>query len=167
MTGQSRGRRAKWVRVAVVAGVAVAAHVLGGTSAQAASINAPAASDIVLAGFTSERLPAYFKISSDGKVLLASGIALRMPCTSGVQLVVPDAFAHIPIAANGRLHISFTPPTTIQNGVTTSATDTLTARLNPAHSTLSGSWRLKVHVSMTNGQSVACDTGPVHFSATK
>jgi hypothetical protein len=166
MTGQSRGRSGKWLRVAIVVGLAVAVHALNGSSAQAAPAKASASSDIVLAGFTSEQLPAYFKISSDGKALLSSGIAIRMGCTSGAQPVWPDAFAHIPIAANGRLHVSFTPPTTTQSGVTTSATDTLTAHLNPAHSVLTGTWHLSVHVTLANGQSVSCDSGRVRFTAT-
>src|SRR6185437_12976960 len=113
-----------------------------------------------------QRLPAFFKISGDGRALLSSGIAIRLQCTSGGQLVVPDAFAHIPIAADGRLHISFTPPTTTQNGVTTSGTDTFTARVAATHSKLTGTWRLKLHFSMASGTSTACDTGLVHFSAT-
>lgn len=166
MTGQSQGQWGKWLRVAVVVTVVIAVHSLGSGSAQAASIDASATSDTVLAGFSSQRIPAFFRVSSDGRVLLASGIALRMGCTSGVQLVVPDAFAHIPIAANGRLHISFRPPTTTQNGVTTNATDTLTARLDPAHSKLTGTWRLQVHLSAANGQNMKCDSGPVRFSVT-
>ena len=61
---------------------------------------------------------------------------------------------------------SFTPPTTTQNGVTTSETDTLTAHLNPARSALTGTWRLKLQATMASGQSVSCDSGPVHFTAT-
>jgi hypothetical protein len=163
MTGQSRGNRGRWLRVGLVVGAAIAAHVVGGNSAQAASINKP---HPVLAAFTSQGLPVFFKISGDGRVLLSSGIAIRLGCTSGAQPVVPDAFAHIPIAANGRLHTSFVPPTTTQNGVTSSGTDTLTARLNPAHTSLTGTWRLKVHVSMSSGQTVSCDSGPVRFTAT-
>jgi hypothetical protein len=165
MTGQCWGQRRTWLGVALVVTVVIALQALGAGSAQAAG-DPSAPRSIVLAGFTSQRLPVFFKISGDGRVLVASGIAIRLRCTSGGQLVVPDAFAHIPIAANGRLHISFSPPETTENGITTNATDTFSARLDPTHSKLTGTWRLKLHFSMASGASVACDTGLVHFDAT-
>ena len=161
MNGQCRG---KWLRMAVVLTVVVVMYAIGGGWAQAAA--APASAADVFGGFTSQRLPAFFKISADDRVLMASGIALRLKCTSGVILVVPDAFDHVPIAANGTLHTTFTSPTTIQNGVTTNGTDTLKASLGAGRSTLTGTWRLQVELSAANGQSMKCDSGPVRFTAT-
>lgn len=120
----------------------------------------------MLAGFTSQRLPAFFKISGDGRVLLTGGIAIRMNCTSGATLVVPDAFGQLPIAADGRLHTSYTPPATVRNGVTYHSSDTLTAGLASNHSNLNGTWRLRLRLSAANGQSMTCDSGPVRFTAT-
>jgi len=180
MKGRIQVRHVKWLRVAFAVTVVIIAHALHGGSAQAATIDLrPAASariaaasdpastsDVVLAGFTSQRLPAFFKISGDGRVLLAGGIAIRLRCTSGATVIVPDAFARIPIT-NGRLQTSYTPPTTIENGVTTTGTDTLKARLSPTRSELNGTWRLRVHVSADGGQNMRCDSGPVHFAVTR
>lgn len=162
MKGQFLSRRAKWLRVAFTVTLVITAHLLGGGSAQAAT-----ASDMVFAGFTSQHLPAFFKVSSDGRVLLAGGIALELSCASGGNLVVPDAFAHIPIAANGRLHTSYTSPTTISNGVTSSGTAALKARLGPTHSELVGTWRLQLQFGPAGGQRTHCDSGPVRFTATR
>jgi hypothetical protein len=169
----------KWLGVGFAIAVVIAAHALGDGSAKAAELrplgtaqvaaagNASATGEIVLAGFTSQRLPAFFKLSGDGRILLASGIAIRETCTSGTQAVVPDGFAHIPIGAGGRLHTTFVPPTTTENGITSGGIDALTASFDPAHSTLTGTWRLKLHVSMANGQSTQCDSGPVRFAASR
>lgn len=164
----SQRRRGRWLGVAFALIVAVAAHGLGGGSAKAASIDVRSsrARPVVLAGFTSQHFPVFFKIAGDGRVALTSGIAIRMKCNSGAEVVVPDEFVHIPIGANGTLHASFVPPTTTQNGVTSGGTDTLTARLARTHSSLTGTWRLKVHVSMAGGQTVVCDSRPVRFTAT-
>jgi hypothetical protein len=162
MKGRIQDRRAKWLRVAFAVTVAITAHLLNGGSAQAAT-----ASDMVFAGFTSQHLPAFFKVSSDGRVLLSGGIALQLRCSSGANLVVPDAFGHIPIGANGTLHTSYTPPTTIENGITSSGTDTLKARLGPTHSELGGTWRLEVGFGPAGGQTTQCDSGPVRFTATR
>lgn len=164
MTGHSWKRRRTWIRLALAVTAAIVGHAFGGASAQAAPIDSRP--DIVLAGFTAQHLPVFFKVSDDGRVLLASGIALKLGCTSGSTLGVPDAFAHIPIAANGRLHTTYAPPTTTQNGATYSETDALTGGLNSAHARLTGTWRLKWHITMASGQSVMCDTGLVHFSVT-
>jgi hypothetical protein len=180
MKAHSKGRRTRWLRVAVVAGMLIASHVLNGGSAQAASPrlrplgeatmasagNPSGASAIVLAGFTSQNYPLFFKITSDGRMLVTGGVALNMTCTSGAQFVIADAFVKVRIRGNGRLHATFTsPPTAGQNGDTVSGTDTLSAKLGPRHTQLSGVWQLSVHYGFTNGMNDQCDSGPVRFAA--
>jgi hypothetical protein len=96
MKGRIWGRPVMWIRVGIVV-AAVAVLVLdGGGAAQAA-----APSGITLAGFTSQNLPSFFKITGDGRRLTVGSIALNMTCTSGSQVLVPDVFARVPISANG------------------------------------------------------------------
>lgn len=160
MKGRIQSRRAKWIRAAFVVAVVIAAHALNGSSAQAATIPPRT---IVLAGFTPQHYPVFFKISSDRKMLLAGGIAISMTCTSGATVVVPDAFARIPIHPNGTVHAAFSSPTIVTNGTTTQGNDALSARLNPKHSQLSGTWQLAVNYGFADGTSDHCDSGPVHF----
>lgn len=155
----------KWLRVAFVLSAVIAVHALGG-SAQAAPIGG-GSQNIVLAGFTSQQYPAFFKVSANAKTLTMSGIALNMTCTSGAQFVLQDSFARIKISPSGRLHISVSIPQTAgANGNTYSGTDSLTGRLGTRHTELSGTWHLQVNYSFTNGMSDQCDSGPVRFNAT-
>lgn len=180
MNGRTHGRRGRWLRVGLAVAALIVVYALGGGSAQAATIgmgpvrtqriatarDASTTPGIVLAGFTSQQLPSFFKVAGDGRTLTVAAVALGMTCTSGAQTVLPDSFARVPIKPNGRLHYTVVvPPTAGANGETVSATDSLTARLNGRRSQLSGIWRLRMNFSFTNGMSDRCDSGPVRFSA--
>ncbi len=174
------GPNARWIRAGFVVTAAIAALALGG-SAEAASIaprpagtpgilaahDASAAPGVVLAGITSQNLPAFFKIAGDGRTLTVAAIALSMNCTSGAQFVLPDDFVRVGISKNGRLHAAYSqPPTAGTGGETYTWTDAVTARVNRRHTQLSGVWQLSVNYSFTNGMSDQCGSGPVRFAAT-
>ena len=179
MKEASQRSRARWLRVALGVGVVVVAHALGGGSAQAASMGSSvfgtsrigAAQDasapgIVLAGLSSQKYPAFFKLSGDGKMLTIGAIALDLHCTSGAEFVVEDAFARVPVHPNGRMRARFSIPSTAgSNGEIVTGTDSFTARVNRKLSALSGSWQLHVSYSFTNGMSDQCGSGPVRFTA--
>jgi hypothetical protein len=167
MTGQSWGPRRKWLQAALVIGVAVASHALGAGSAEAATADGgSAAKDVVLAGFTAQHFPVFFKVSPDGRTVLVDGIALSMTCASGGALVWHDSFGRLPVHANGKVHASFASPTIVSGGTQSSVDDALTARLNPKHSQLTGTWHLATHFTFADGTTDQCDSGPVAFSAT-
>jgi hypothetical protein len=147
--------------VAFADSVVIAAHVLNGGSAQAATIPPQTT---VLAGFTSQQYPVFFRISSDRKMLQAGGIAISMSCTSGATLVVPDAFARVSIHPNGRLHAAYSSPTILTSGTATQGTEALSATLSPKH--LTGTWQLTVNYGFADGTSDHCASGPVHFKLT-
>jgi hypothetical protein len=166
MKGRNRRRRANWLRVAFAVAVAIASHALGG-SAKAAVGGGPVAPATVLAGFTSQQYPVFFKLAGNGRTVTLSAIALEMTCTSGDQFVLEDAFAGLRVGATGRLHRSFTqPPTSGSDGDTVTGQDSMSARLNRVHTRLSGVWRLTLHYAFTNGMTDDCDSGPVRFTVT-
>jgi hypothetical protein len=160
MKGRIDGRWAKGIRIGVVVAALIASHALHDSSAEAATI---APQTTVFAGFTSQHYPVFFRISSDRKMLLASGIAISMTCTSGASVVVPDVFARVPIHPGGRLHATFSSPTFVTNGTTTQGTDALSATLSPKHSQLTGTWQLAVNYGFADGTSDHCASGPVRF----
>jgi hypothetical protein len=162
MNGRIQGSRSKWLGVAFAVTLAIAAPALNGSSAQAAT----APQTIVLAGFSSQHYAGFFKVSGDGRMLLAGGMAISMTCTSGATVVAPDAFARVPIHADGRLHAVYSSPTIITNGTTTQVTDTMSATLNRRHSTLTGTWQLAVNYGFADGTSDQCASGPVRFKLT-
>ncbi|HTU85808.1 MAG TPA: hypothetical protein VMF57_09560 [Solirubrobacteraceae bacterium] len=167
MKGRNRRRRSVWVRLAFVVALSIASHALGGGSAKAAEVGHAPGQETVLAGFTSQNYPAFFKLADDGRRVSVAGIALSMTCTSGDQFVLQDAFAGLRIGANGSLHGSYTqPPTSGQDGATVSATDSLSARLNRRGTQLSGVWQLTAHYAFSDGSADDCASGPVRFTVT-
>ena len=160
MKGRINGQWAKRIRIGVAVAALIASHALHDGSAEAATIPPQTT---MLAGFTSQHYPVFFKISSDRKMLLASGIAISMNCTSGASFVVPDALARIPIHPNGRVHAAFSSPTVLTNGTTTQGNEALSATLSPKHSQLTGTWQLAVNYGFADGTSDHCASGPVRF----
>lgn len=166
MNGRIQGRRAKWLRVSFAVALLIAAHVFHAGPADAAT-TAPQPHGVVLATITSQNLPAWFRVSGDGRTLTVAAIAVDMHCTSGAQFVLPDDFVRVAISKSGRLHGAYSqPPTAGTSGETYTGTDSITARLNHRHTRLSGVWRLSVNYSFTNGMSDQCSSGPVRFTAT-
>jgi len=150
--------------VALIATMVIAA-IAGVGSAGARE--APASPEIVLAGFTSQQYPAFFKIAAAGRSVTLGAVALEMTCTSGSQFVLQDGFGPVRISPNGGFHAAVSiPPTAGSSGVTYSGTDSVTARLGRRHTEVSGRWELTVNYSYTNGMSDRCDSGPVRFTAT-
>jgi hypothetical protein len=167
MKGRTRRRRSIWLRLSFAVAMSIALHALGGSAKAATVGDSSAAPGVVLAGFTSQQYPVFFRISANNRVLLASGIAISAACTDGSNYVVPDLALRVPIGADGRLHrLVITPPTAGPNGGTYSGSDMLTGMLGLAHSRLTGTWRLRVQVTEPGGESLECDSGPVRFSAT-
>jgi hypothetical protein len=167
MKGRNRRRRSVWVRVAVAVGVSIAAHALGSGSAKAAEVGDASGPGTVLAGFTSQQYPAFFKLAPGGRKVSVAGIALGMTCTSGDQFVLQDQFAGLRVNANGKLHGSYTQaPTAAQSGATVSVTDSLSARLNPRGTQLSGVWELSAQYAFSDGTTDDCSSGPVRFTVT-
>jgi hypothetical protein len=164
MSGQTRRRPARWLRIGLVAAALIVAHALDGSSAQASPMDP--SSSTVLGGFTSQHLPSFFKVTGDGRRLTVGSMALRLNCTSGAQIILADAFGQVPISASGRLHASFSGPTIVSNGGTFSEQDSLRGRLNGKHSELTGMWMLAVNYGFSDGTSDACNSGPVRFTAT-
>jgi hypothetical protein len=181
MNGRSQSRGSRWLRVAFVVGVGIAAQAFNSASANAAPIHmtpnqaariaaaatGPARQTTVLAGFTTQQYPAFFKIAAAGRSLTLGAIALNLSCTSGGQVALGDAFTRVRISPDGKLHAALSiPPTAGSAGETFSGTDTMSARLNRKHTQLVGTWDLIVNYSFTNGMSDQCNSGPVRFTAT-
>ena len=64
--------------------------------AVAVASDAPATPSIVLAGFTSQQYPTFFKIAAAGRSVTLGAVALEMTCTSGAQFVLQDGFGPRP-----------------------------------------------------------------------
>ena len=71
--------------------------------AVAVASDAPATPSIVLAGFTSQQYPTFFKIAAAGRSVTLGAVALEMTCTSGAQFVLQDGFGPVRISRERRV----------------------------------------------------------------
>lgn len=150
-----------WLRLGLASGLTLGALALQTVPAEAA----PIGPTTVLAGLSSQGYPSFFEISGNGRTLKVGAIAMDMTCSSGDQFVVPDRDVRIPITHGGKIHAAFAQaPTALSGGGSVGGTDTLNASLNPAHTRLTGTWRLQQTYISPSGQTDQCDTGLVQFS---
>jgi hypothetical protein len=160
-----KGHTVTWLRVGLVVAVVIAAHAVHAGSADAAPVT-PAPGAVLLGAVTSQNMPAVFRVAGDGRTLTLAEIAVGMTCTSGAHFVLSDGFVRVPISKSGRLRVDYSQPATVGSGGTTYAvTDSVTGRLNRAHTKLSGVWRLSIDYSYTDGTTDHCDSGSVQFTA--
>lgn len=147
--------------IAMMAAVAIAAP------ANAAPAPESRAVPTTLAGFTSQHMPSFFKLSTNGKELVVGTVALNMSCASGDRGTIEDEFRYLTIKPNGTLSGAWAvPPTKSSDGYTTGGTGTLAARMSHNHLKLIGTWRVQQTYISPTGQSDQCDSGLVRFTAT-
>jgi hypothetical protein len=132
-------------------------------TARAATAHAPG---LMFGGLTSQRWPAIFEVSPNGRALMFAGAALWMKCTSGDQFALDTAFARVPIRANGKFHATYSRPLTPQSdGSKLAVSQTLHGTLDHRHRTLSGIWQFDATVVSPSGQTDRCDSGAVRIHA--
>jgi hypothetical protein len=158
MRACSRTWRGRLALASLVILAALAFHVVPADAS-------PVGPETVLAGGTSQGLPSFFKITTNGRTVNIGAIALQMSCASGASFAAPDTVGHIHIGPNGNLHSDVNiPPTSLSGGGTYSGTDVMTAFTNRKRSRVVGVWQLSLSYTFTDGTSDHCNSGPVRFA---
>lgn len=153
----------KWLVPLVGAALAIAAMTSQG--AQAASMS-PSYAGSVFGGFTSQRLPSFFQLSKNEKMLVVGSVALRMSCTSGSGYMTEDDYSREPIAASGNVHDGWAlPPTKLSDGTLYGGSSSFTGHLDRRRQKLTGTWHMHETYVTATGQTIECDSGVVRFTA--
>jgi hypothetical protein len=148
---------------AATAALSALAFAVPAVSAQGAKPIGPT----VLAGFSSQHWPSFFKLAKDQRTLLIGSVALDMNCTSGGHFVLEDEFANVPIGRGGRLRDSWAEaPTKFADGYTVGGSGAIVVTLDRRRSRLQGVWRVHQTIISPTGQIDECDSGPVRITAT-
>lgn len=145
-----------------------ASALIGGAPAVAggAPASAAAAAGPMLGGFTAQGWPAVVQLSADRRRLAVAEIGLTLNCTSGNELDLPVDAGPVPVASTGSFHIARTIPAQPGNPVSlTGGSESFSGVLHRASSTLSGTWRMRLNFTASDGTADHCDSGPVHLSA--
>ena len=108
-------------------------------------------------------LPVAIQVSRDGREVVRMAAVVPLRCQpSGNMLVLPAAFAHVPIAASG----AFQASVETHEGEMTFA-NSVTGRFNPAMTAVTTTWTTKVTGPNTVGSDTSCDSGASSFTASR
>src|SRR6478736_4399340 len=61
---------------------------------------------LFLGGFTSQRWPVVFDVARGAKRIPVAAVGLDLSCSAGEQFSTEDAFGHLDVAKNGKVHES-------------------------------------------------------------
>jgi hypothetical protein len=139
-----------------------------GVAAKAAKSSARHASKRVskvggmYAAVRDDGLPVAIQVSRDGREVVRMAAAVPLRCQpSGNILVLPAAFAHVPISGSGAFHAS----AEAHEGEVT-LVGSVTGRFNPAMTAVATTWTMKVTLPNAGG-SDTCESGASSFTASR
>lgn len=119
---------------------------------------------VALGGFTSQRWPVVLMVARGGTGIRLAATGLDLTCSSGDRFSTEDAFAHLSVAKDGKVHQSdLIPP---QGSDFLGGSHSLTGHLNRRQATFQGVWQLQLMFKATDGSTDTCTSGPVAFIAT-
>jgi hypothetical protein len=134
----------------------------GGPTAKAAAVTGT-----VLGGRTSQRWPIVVELSKNGRQVVSISAGVRLACTAGGMVNVPDSYEKLTVSASGKFSASFGPVTQRHpNGTTTDFEGSVSGTLNKARTKVSGTWQLKgTDHDAAAAVTDTCDSGSVSWSA--
>ena len=156
---------AKWASItALAAGVALAVPLAAPASTHTASTSA--VSGVVLGGLTAQNWPVMIELSKNGRRVVQAVAGLRLTCTSGAFVNVPDGYRGMAVSKSRKFSFKFGPMTERNaDGTTVDFEGSISGSLNKARSKATGRWQLKVTERDAAGNVTdTCDSGAVTFS---
>ena len=126
-----------------------------------------AASGTVYGGVTAQQFPVVIETSKNRRKVVAANIAIRVTCTSGGAVIVPDGYRGLSVNKQRKFSASFGPEVQRNDdGTTTDTEGTVRGRFNSSRSSVSGTWSLKLtHRDAAGTVMDTCDSGTVSWKA--
>jgi hypothetical protein len=126
-----------------------------------------AATGVVFGGVTPQDLPVVLELNKKATRVIRAAIAVRVTCTSGAALNVPDSYQGVRISKKGKFTVSFGPEINRNDdGTTTDFEGSASGALNKARTKMSGKWQLKITDHDASGAVTdTCDSGTVSWKA--
>jgi hypothetical protein len=126
-----------------------------------------AAAGVVYGGVTPQDFAVMVEVSRSGRQIVRAATGIRLTCTSGQMLNVPDGWARVPVGKGGRFRAAFGPETErSEDGTSVEATGTFAGKFNKTRTSASGTWTLKL--TFRDAAAVVtdtCDAGTVAWRA--
>lgn len=152
------------------AGAIAATVMVGGPLAASASslgatphARSAAVAGAVYGGITPQDFPVVVELNKKRSQVVRAAIVVRVTCTSGARVNVPDSYLKVPVSSRGKFSTSFGPTTNRNDdGTTTDFEGSVSGALNAARTKISGKWQLKVTDHDASGAVTdTCDSGSV------
>jgi hypothetical protein len=160
----SRARRSAVLVAAFLGGTplaAMAAPIHDSTNARSA-----ATAGVNYGGVTSQEFPVIVEVNKKGRKVVRAVIAIRLTCTSGGIVIVPDSYSTLRIKKR-KFSASF-GPTTQRNpdGTTLDLEGAMDGAFSSSRTKVSGHWSFKgTEHDATGAITDTCDSGSVSWNA--
>jgi hypothetical protein len=131
------------------------------------SARSAGATGVVYGGRTSQDWPVVIELTRNRRRVAQAVIGLRMTCTSGGTVSLPDRYVNMDITRKRRFRASFGPDTVRNSDGTTSDFEgSISGTLNRARSKVSGRWHFRITDYDTAGAVTdTCDSGTIRWTA--
>jgi hypothetical protein len=148
-------------RIAGVCAVAVAILAVSPLAAAARPLGT------VYGGDTAQEFPAVIAVSKNGRKVINAHIAIRLTCTSGATITLPDGYRGLTVNRKRKFSSSFGPEVNRNpDGTTTNLEGTMAGAFNKARTKVSGKWTYKWTDHDASGAVTdTCDSGSVSWKA--
>jgi hypothetical protein len=163
-----RQRRIGWA-CAVAAGTLMVAPLTAAARPEHGSVRAMSAGagGTVYGGVTAQDFPVVIETSRNGRKVVEAGIAIRLTCTSGAGIIVPDGYRAMSVSKKRKFTFSFGPVVDRNDdGTSTDFEGSISGAFNKARTKVSGKWSLKATDRDAAGAITdTCDSGSVSWTA--
>ena len=126
-----------------------------------------AAAGVVYGGVTPQNFGVMVEVNRSGRRIVRAATGIRLTCTSGRILNVPDGWSRVSVSKSGKFSVAFGPePDLEEDGSSVEAEGTLAGKFNKSRTSVSGTWTMKATFRDAAGVVTdTCDAGIVRWSA--
>jgi hypothetical protein len=123
----------------------------------------------VLGGSTAQGFPVVLETSKAGRMVTRAMVAIRLSCSSGGTVTVPDGYQKLAVSRTRKFSSAFGPLTQRNDdGTTTDFEGTISGTFNKSRTSVSGTWSLKgTDHDAAGAVTDTCDSGRVNWKATQ
>lgn len=161
-------KRMRVYAVAIVPAVwalgGVAMSPLGAEVASAEGASAAGSTVAVYGGITSNGWPVFAEVTSNGRMIKRMVGAIASDCTQGETSVFPSEWRNVPISRARTFRASYQDSDTLDDGVEVTLSETVSGKLNRAHTRISARWHATITMRSPDGTVDTCDTGTLGVS---
>jgi hypothetical protein len=144
----------------------LAALAMSPVGAEVALADAPSASSsstVLYGGLTSNGWPVIAEVTSNGRMIKRIVGGIGADCSQGGVLSFPSTWRNVPVSRRGGFKASY-EDTGSSDGVEVTMSESLSGKLNRAHTRISATWRSSTTFRNPDGTVDTCDTGALRVT---